>query len=98
MEGRERDNIHVESALASRDAMYRVEESGEQEPLFDHRMKAAYYNHASEKSISHAEAKMIYHRHILENSDHEAQETPRRVKTLPPVALDGEWGRVRSGM
>ena len=32
-----------------------------------HRAKAAYYNAASEKSVSHEEAKLFYQRHRLEN-------------------------------
>ena len=33
-----------------------------------HRAKAAYYNAASEKSLSHEEAKLFYQRHRLENA------------------------------
>ena len=43
--------------------------------------KTAYYNSASEKSISHAEAKMIYRRHILEASDHDGQNSLKRTRT-----------------
>ena len=47
--------------------------------------KTAYYNRASEKSVSHAEAKMIYRRHILDASDHDAQKPLKRIRTSPSI-------------
>ena len=47
--------------------------------------KTAYYNSASEKSISHAEAKMIYRRHILEASDQDCQRSLKRMRVSPSL-------------
>lgn len=58
--------------------------SQEHLPL-EYDQKTAYYNSASEKSISHAEAKMIYRRHILEASDHGCQKPLKRMKTAPAI-------------
>ena len=60
--------------------------------------KTAYYNHASEKSISHAEAKLIYRRHILETSDQDSQEPITRARTASSAESDGGLKRVGSRM
>ena len=48
----------------------------------EHDRKTAFYNKASEKSLSHAEAKMIYRRHMLDTSEQEQQSPLRRVQTF----------------
>ena len=60
---------------------------------YGHGMKAAYYNHASEKSLSHAEAKLIYKRHKLETSDQEPQSPLKRVRTAPISAIEEDVRR-----
>ena len=60
---------------------------------FDHDSKTAYYNQASEKSISHAEAKMIYRRHVLESSLHDNEQTnPNTRPRISPSDVDGGIG------
>lgn len=63
----------------------------------DHEAKTAYYNSASEKSLSHAEAKLFFHRHQLENSQHEddTQSPLARARTFSST-VDGEGGLSRT--
>ena len=92
MEG-EHEGSNVESrAMAS-------EDHPEQDHLpYDPILKTAYYNHASEKSISHAEAKLIYRRHLLETSDQETQGSLKRPRTISSAESDGGLKRVGSRM
>ncbi|KAL9128810.1 MAG: hypothetical protein Q9217_002591 [Psora testacea] len=61
------------------------------QPFHDHDRRTAYYNHASEKSISHAEAKMIYRRHVLESGRHnDEQKLPPSAIKVPSSYIDGE--------
>ncbi len=55
--------------------------------------RTAYYNRASEKSLSHIEAKLIYQRHRRETlqQDTEAQESISRTRTFSSN-LDGDFG------
>ncbi|KAL9103283.1 MAG: hypothetical protein Q9163_001661 [Psora crenata] len=67
--------------------------------IYDLDPKTAYYNHASEKSISHAEAKLIYRRHVLDSSlyDHEPIVSLPRARTSPATARRGiQPGRTTS--
>ena len=59
--------------------------------LYGHEKKTAYYNHASEKSIRHAEAKLMYPRHVSESFPHdlESKNHPLRVQTWSS-GVDGE--------
>ena len=63
---------------------------------YDTSSKTAYYNQASEKSISLAEAKMMYRRHMLETSGH-PQDILKRAGTMPSYETEIDLGRVRSG-
>jgi len=62
-----------------------------------HQVKTAYYNAASEKSLSHEEAKLFYQRHQLEQSQLESEgySTLTRARTLSS-AVDGEGGLSRT--
>ena len=61
--------------------------------------KTAYYNAASERSLSHQEAKLFYHRHQLEQSqqDFEAYGSLPRARTFSSaVDSDGRLSRTTS--
>ena len=47
--------------------------------------RTAFYNHASEKSLSHAEAKMIYRRHVLESAEQDESRPLKRVQTYSSI-------------
>ena len=63
----------------------------------DHQVRTAYYNSAAEKSLSHAEAKLIFQRHQLETSqqDVEASSPLARARTCSSTA-DGDGGLSRT--
>ena len=63
---------------------------------FDPSNKTAYYNHASEKSISHAEAKMMYRRHMMETSSQQ-QDALKRARTMPLVENEMDLPKIRRG-
>ena len=72
-------------------------EDTQQGPLSrDKQRRTAYYDYASEKSLSQAEAKLFYQRHKLESSlqGSEGQSPIMRARTLPPGA---EGGLSRTG-
>ncbi len=60
-------------------------------------IKTAYYNAASEKSLSHEEAKLFYQRHQLEQSkqDPEAHSPLSRARTFTSV-VDNDGGLART--
>ena len=61
--------------------------------------RTAFYNSAAEKSLSNAEAKLFFHRHLLENSQHdtEAQRAVSRAGTFSStVNDDGDLSRTTS--
>ena len=68
----------VAGSAAYRDLVDDVDEGLEGQDLLT---KNAYYNKASENSISHVEAKMIYKRHILEASEQDLESPIKRVRT-----------------
>ena len=57
----------------------------------DQQRKTAYYDYASEKSLSHAEAKLFYQRHQLDSSHHhaDAYSPLLRARTVP-IHIDNE--------
>jgi len=60
----------------------------------DQQTRTAYYDYASEKSLSHAEAKLFYQRHQIEQEQQAPTENrlpPRRAWESSPVA-DGDAG------
>lgn len=62
---------------------YELSDQGEYP--FDESVKHAYFDYASEKSLSHAESKLVYLRHQQETSQHEqrSHSSLQRSKTLP---------------
>lgn len=65
----------------------------------DRQARTAYYNSATEKSLSHAEAKLFFQRHQLEASQHdaEAQSPSARARTFSStVDCDGGLSRTTS--
>lgn len=62
-----------------------------------HEAKTAYYNAASEKSLSHTESKLFYQRHQLETLQQEAdgQSPSARTRTYSS-AVDGDGGLSRA--
>ena len=65
----------------------------------DNQAKNAYYNYASEKSLSHTESKLFFQRHQLETSqqDSDAQSPLARSRTFSSVgAADGGLSRTTS--
>ncbi|KAG8530823.1 uncharacterized protein KY384_004180 [Bacidia gigantensis] len=79
MEGKKRDDEREGMLIRGQ------EEHGDQVYGSGIGMKGAYYNRASEKSLSHAEAKLIYRRHQMETSDQEPYGPLKRIKTAPPI-------------
>lgn len=66
-------------------------DDAQQGPLYrDKQRQTAYYDYASEKSLSQAEAKLFYQRHILESSQHalEGQSPVLRARTFPSTVED----------
>lgn len=65
--------------------------------LDDRQERTAYYNSATEKSLSHAEAKLFFQRHQLETSQHDAEtQSPLvRARTFSS-AVDGDGGLSRT--
>lgn len=68
----------VAGSAAYRDLIDDVDEGLEGRDILT---KNAYYNKASENSISHVEAKMIYKRHILEASEQDLKSPIKRIRT-----------------
>ena len=67
--------------------------------LHDRQARTAFYNSAAEKSLSHAEAKLFFQRHLLESSQHdtEAQRPFARARTFSStVNGDGDFSRTTS--
>ena len=61
----------------------------------DQQTRTAYYNRASEKSLSQAEAKLFYQRHQLETSQHEQQtQSPLLSGRTLPSSFDGETAKL----
>ncbi len=60
-------------------------------------LRTAYYNTAAEKSLSHAEAKLFFHRHQLETAQHDAEaHSPlARARTFSST-VDGDGGLSRT--
>ena len=59
--------------------------------------RTAYYNIAAEKSLSHAEAKLFFHRHQLETSQHDAEaHSPLARATTCSSVTDGDGGLSRT--
>lgn len=63
----------------------------------DKQRRTAYYDYASEKSLSHAEAKLFYQRHKLESAQQgpDGQSPVSRARTFPTTA-DGGLTRTSS--
>ena len=67
--------------------------------LPDRQARTAFYNSATEKSLSNAEAKLFFQRHLLESSQHdsEAQRALPRARTFSStVNGDGDLSRTTS--
>ena len=89
--GLEEDRVHSTGAKTSSN-------DTQQCPLSrDKQRRTAYYDYASEKSLSQAEAKLFYQRHKLESSQQasEGQSPLLRARTFPPPA-EGELSRTES--
>lgn len=57
----------------------------------DQQTRTALYNYASEKSMSHAEAKLFYQRHQLESSQQRPEsQSPVTQAQMPSSAFEGE--------
>lgn len=57
----------------------------------DQQTRTAFYDYASEKSMSHAEAKLFYQRHQLESSQQRPEaQSPVIQAQMPSSAIDGE--------
>lgn len=57
----------------------------------DEQTRSAVYDYASEKSMSHAEAKLFYQRHQLESSQQRPEaQSPVIQAEMPSSAIDGE--------
>ena len=81
MAGSNRDGLEEERDVFE---MQSVEESASE--LYG---RTAFYNHASERSLSHAEAKMIYERHIMDASEQDQQRPLRRIWTSSSIENGG---------
>ena len=58
--------------------------------VHDRQARTAFYNSAAEKSLSNAEAKLFFQRHLLENSQHdtEAQRAFPRARAFSSTVID----------
>lgn len=74
-----------------------IDDTDAEGQLDDRQERTAYYNSATEKSLSHAEAKLFFHRHQLETSQHdtETQSPLARSRTFSSV-VDGDGGLSRT--
>ena len=98
---REREGQHSEVDQEYEDDTGGSTPSGNTTPgilLRDQQTRTAFYNRASEKSMSQAEAKLFYQRHQLESSQQqsEGQDTPRQTWTFSPNVDDELKGLSRT--
>ena len=90
-----------QTAAEDADFVENVEHDDEDATILKHsddrQPRTAYYNSATEKSLSHAEAKLFFQRHQLETSQHdaEAQNPLARARTFSST-FDGDGGLSRT--